>query len=437
MRKLVLFLVVLCSIGVLTLPSSFAQTEEIREKYERFEALLGRGSFFDNHLTGFMLFDLDSQQVIYEKNSHLNFIPASTIKVFTFYATLKTLRDSTHTFRYVSNGNSVKIWGSGDPTWHYHKANNGARIDQFFNRFSEIHLSHSNWKDTGFGYGWQWDDYYYAYSAERSSLPIYGNLAIFNNQQNKPQAQIPLFASMVKTFTKPTWRMERDFHSNTFYYNPNTYNQVRAELPFIASPELSQQLMEFQLKKKVSLSMDPLPANHQLFKSGSLRPLWIELMQESDNFIAEHLLLMVSDYLFSELEAERAIEFIQKTYLNDLPDKPQWVDGSGLSRHNLSTPRSMIQLLSKLEEELSRAELMRIFPQGGINGTIKNNYKAQRPYVFAKTGTMSNNHSLVGYIKGDSGKIYAFAFMNSNYLNKASEIRREMEKVLQFVKQNY
>ncbi|UJP63668.1 D-alanyl-D-alanine carboxypeptidase [Mongoliitalea daihaiensis] len=426
-----------CILSIFVPALVFAQSEEIRQKYERFDDLLGIGSFFDNHLTGFVLVDLDSQQVIYEKNSHLNFIPASTVKIFTFYATLKTLRDSTHTFRYVTEGNTIKIWGAGDPSWQYHKVNNNSRIDQFLNRFSEIQLSYNNWKDHAFGYGWQWDDYYYAYSAERSPLPIFGNLAIFNIQQKKPQAQVPVFASMIKTYDKSTWKMERDLHSNTFFYNPNTYNQARAELPFITSPELTQQLMEYLLKKKVSLHTQTLPANHKLFKSGSLRPLWIELMQESDNFIAEQLLLMVSDYLFAELDAERAIEFIQKTYLNDLPDKAQWVDGSGLSRHNLSTPRAMIQLLSKLEEELPRAELMRIFPQGGINGTIKNNYKAQRPYVFAKTGTMSNNHSLIGYIKGDSGRVYAFAFMNSNYLNKASEVRREMEKVLLFVKEEF
>jgi serine-type D-Ala-D-Ala carboxypeptidase/endopeptidase (penicillin-binding protein 4) len=436
MRKFVL-LALLCFHGFFA-ANSFAQQAEVREKYERFDKLLGIGSFFDNHMTGFMLVDLDSQQVIYEKNSHLNFIPASTVKLFTFYASLKTLRDSTHTFRYTVDGNTIHLWGAGDPSWQYHKVNNNARIEQFLNRFSEIKLSFSNWKDNAFGYGWQWDDYFYAYSPERSSIPLYGNLAIFNAQQKKPQAQIPLFSSKIKTYDKSTWKIERDIHTNTFYYNAAQFNQARAELPFITSPELTQQLLESHLRKKISLSSQALPTTgHKLFKSGSLRPLWIELMQESDNFIAEQLLLMISDHLFMELNAERTIEYIQKTYLIDLPDRAQWVDGSGLSRHNLSTPRSMIQLMSKLEKELPRDELMRIFPQGGVNGTIKNNYKAQRPYVFAKTGTMSNNHSLIGYIKGDSGKVYAFAFMNNNYLNRASEVRREMEQVLLFIKENF
>jgi D-alanyl-D-alanine carboxypeptidase/D-alanyl-D-alanine-endopeptidase (penicillin-binding protein 4) len=140
---------------------------------------------------------------------------------------------------------------------------------------------------------------------------------------------------------------------------------------------------------------------------------------------------------FTEELKQKAIDYIKKTHMTDFPDLPQWVDGSGLSRHNLVTPRSMITLMVKLDNLLPRNELMQLLPQGGINGTLKNNYKARRPYVFAKTGTISNHNSLVGLVKGDSGRLYAFAFMNNNYLNKASEIRREMEKVMLFIKENY
>lgn len=79
-------------------------------------------------------------------------------------------------------------------------------------------------------------------------------------------------------------------------------------------------------------------------------------------------------------------------------------------------------------------ELFELIPTGGVSGSLKNNYQAAQPYIFAKTGTMSNNHSLVGLIKTKSGKTYSFAFMNSNYLNKASEVRSEMEKVLLMVR---
>jgi D-alanyl-D-alanine carboxypeptidase/D-alanyl-D-alanine-endopeptidase (penicillin-binding protein 4) len=55
----------------------------------------------------------------------------------------------------------------------------------------------------------------------------------------------------------------------------------------------------------------------------------------------------------------------------------------------------------------------------------------------AKTGTISNNHSLVGYLKTKNNKIYAFAFMNNNYPYKATVVRNEMEKVLLYIRDNF
>src|SRR5690606_10997890 len=108
-----------------------------------------------------------------------------------------------------------------------------------------------------------------------------------------------------------------------------------------------------------------------------------------------------------------------------------------LSRYNLFTPRTMVGLFEKLYRVVPDEMLYELLPTGGVSGTIKTNYQAATPYIFAKTGTMSNNHSLVGLIKTKSGKTYCFAFMNSNYPWKASVIRREMEKVLISVRDNF
>jgi D-alanyl-D-alanine carboxypeptidase/D-alanyl-D-alanine-endopeptidase (penicillin-binding protein 4) len=90
----------------------------------------------------------------------------------------------------------------------------------------------------------------------------------------------------------------------------------------------------------------------------------------------------------------------------------------------------MVGLFEKLYRVVPDQMLFELLPTGGVSGTIENEYKAETPYIFAKTGTMSNNHSLVGLIRGKSGRYFAFAFMNSNYPWKASLVRREMEKVL-------
>lgn len=407
--------------------SLFAQLN--RDQYIKLESALGEGSFFNGHLTGFMLYDLDSQRVLYEKNSHQRFIPASTTKLFTLFSSLIVLNDSTQTLRYVTEGKTIKIWGSGDPSWKYKKFLQ-PNLQDFLAPYDRVVYSDANMMSPAFGYGWQWDDYYYNYSAERTSLPIYGNLVQVKKVGNAPTVFPASFQPDVFPTQRTIRELERDFHSNKFYYNPNTFRAKEEFIPFITSPELFIKLASEATGKTWIYQSDSLPKIHQEWRGSPLFPILKEMMLESDNFLAEQLMLMVSDRLFQRLDTERAIEHILKTYLYDLPDEPQWVDGSGLSRHDLITPRTMVALFEKIYRMMPDQQLFELLPAGGKAGTLENSYKAEQPYIFAKTGTMSNNHSLVGLIKGKSGRYYCFAFMNSNYPHKASEVRREMEKVM-------
>jgi serine-type D-Ala-D-Ala carboxypeptidase/endopeptidase (penicillin-binding protein 4) len=411
--------------------SAFSQLS--RDQYLKLETALGDQSFFSGHLTGFMLYDLDSQRVLYEKNSQIRFVPASTTKLWTLFAGLLILQDSTQTLRYVASGDTIKIWGSGDPSWKYKKFRQ-PDFQKFLAPYSVVVFSDANQISPSFGYGWQWDDYFYDYSAERSSLPIYGNLVQIRKVGNKPELQPLIFNASLRTSNKPIKNLERDFHSNTFFYNPSTFSGNGSSIPFITNPDLLVQLAADATGKKWIYKEELLPADHKIWRASSLFPLLKEMMLESDNFIAEQVLFMVSDHLFGEIDTERAVDFLLKTHLGDLPDQPKWVDGSGLSRHNLFTPRSMVALFDKIYRILPENQLYELLPTGGVSGTLKNSYQAAKPYIFAKTGTMSNNHSLVGLIKTNGGKTFCFSFMNSNYPYPASTVRREMEKVLVLVR---
>ena len=76
-------------------------------------------------------------------------------------------------------------------------------------------------------------------------------------------------------------------------------------------------------------------------------------------------------------------------------------------------------------------------PASGESGTLKNSYKASKPYIYAKTGTLRNNHSLSGLLITKSGKTLYFSFMNSNYTVPNSQLKQAMEEILITVHDQY
>ena len=163
LKKIFIPLLISCCISILA-SAQISQNNSLAQ----LDSAFGPQSFFDGHLSGFMLYDLESKQVVFEKNSHLYQIPASTVKLLTLYGALQVLQDSTQTLRYQSAGDTLKIWGSGDPSWKY-KDFYQPDFQKIIGNHSIVQFSDANQISPSFGYGWQWDDYYFDYAAERST----------------------------------------------------------------------------------------------------------------------------------------------------------------------------------------------------------------------------------------------------------------------------
>jgi D-alanyl-D-alanine carboxypeptidase/D-alanyl-D-alanine-endopeptidase (penicillin-binding protein 4) len=75
---------------------------------------------------------------------------------------------------------------------------------------------------------------------------------------------------------------------------------------------------------------------------------------------------------------------------------------------------------------------------GGKTGTIRRYYKGDKePYVFGKTGSLSNNHNISGYVVTKSGKTLIFSFMNNNFVAPSSKVRGNMEEILKMIYERY
>ena len=101
----------------------------------------------------------------------------------------------------------------------------------------------------------------------------------------------------------------------------------------------------------------------------------------SDNFIAEQLMIQVGYAKNGKYSVEKGIEYTLDNYMQDIPQKPRWVDGSGLSRYNLFTPESMVYVLKKMYHEIPHDKLFTFLPSGGVSGTLKNTFKNEKPFI--------------------------------------------------------
>jgi D-alanyl-D-alanine carboxypeptidase/D-alanyl-D-alanine-endopeptidase (penicillin-binding protein 4) len=132
------------------------------------------------------------------------------------------------------------------------------------------------------------------------------------------------------------------------------------------------------------------------------------MMHQSDNFFAEQILLMASNELLGYMNDEKIIDTILNADLRDVPQKPQWMDGSGLSRYNLFTPQSFVYILNKMKNEFGLERLKNILPTGG-EGTLAAYYKKDAGFIFAKTGTLSNHCALSGFIITRKNRLLIFS----------------------------
>jgi serine-type D-Ala-D-Ala carboxypeptidase/endopeptidase (penicillin-binding protein 4) len=389
---------------------------------------------------GFALYDPERKKFLIEYQSDRYFTPASNTKIFTFYSSLKLLGDSTITFKFIQQNDSLIFWGMGDPSFlNPDTFSNGKPLEFLQSQPGKLFFSSSNFQTESLGPGWAWDDYSYSYSAERSPMPLYGNLISIKKDSSMFKIEPPRF---FEHFTEATLSREyeeviRELDNNQLTYYPGKSNGSEWKVPVRYSSDLMVDLLSDTLKRMVEEINWLLPEDAKEVQGVPLDSVYRVMMQDSDNFIAEQLLLQCSGMVSDTLKPEIAIDYVVKHYLSDLPDEPRWVDGSGLSRYNLFTPRSIVMLWNKIQSEVPQERLFKLLAVGGRNGTIKDWYRNEVPYIFGKTGTLSNNHALSGYLVTRKGKILIFSMMNNNYLATTTEVRKRMEKVLYTIHEKF
>ena len=406
---------------------------------------------FRHAFVGFMLYNPGADRTIACQYDNKYMTPASNTKLYTFYAGTRLLGQAVPAMQYILKGDSLIFWGTGNPLFLHPGVNDRAVLDFLSTRKEKLFYRPRPMEDFHFGPGWSWDDYGSYDSAEKSVFPIYGNsITSFLNRKNQAVSIHPAYfrpnfqpGDSVENGGKS--HIDRKETTNQYrYFIGKASDRDEEEVdslvtPFLYSDTLFVKLLADTLNKPVSFyrGLPQMEAAKTLY-SMPVDTLFKHMLQPSDNLFAEQILLMASGLSGDTLSTKVVIDRMQEEVFHNWQDAPVWVDGSGLSRYNMFTPRSMIRLLKVLREEIGEDRLFALLPAGGVSGTLKNWYGVEKePYVFAKTGTLSNNHSLSGYLKTKSGKTLLFCIMVNHYAHSTSLVRESMGVMLEKIRKAY
>lgn len=380
------------------------------------------------------------------------FVPASNTKIPTCYAAMKYLGDSLVGLRYneyiESNRKRISIQPTGDPTFLHPDFKDHPVLD-FFQKDTSMIFALSmddNWKEKSLGSGWSWNDYSEAYMTERSSFPIYGNVIRFYGTKPglliKPGSIEPVcgFCTDVDetiSFTSKKYSFSRLKDKNVFLWDYAKNDITTVEVPFITSRDQTIQFLKDTVKGLKLKSFSGLPLwKPTVIHSQPTDSLLKPMMHRSDNFFAEQSLLMVSNEHLGYMNDAKIIDTLLKTDFKDLPQKPRWVDGSGLSRYNLFSPQDFVFILNKMKNEFGMTRIKNILATGG-EGTLSSYYKKDSTFIYAKTGTLSGVVAISGFLSTKKGKELIFSVLVNNHQGSATNVRRAVEKFIEGVREKY
>jgi D-alanyl-D-alanine carboxypeptidase/D-alanyl-D-alanine-endopeptidase (penicillin-binding protein 4) len=388
--------------------------------------------------TGVCVMDLSTGQYLYNYQGDKYFIPASNMKLLTCYAAMKYLGDSLDGIEVIETPDALKLLPTGDPTLLHPDFAQQPVFTYLSKAAKPLQAAALPWKENAWGSGWSWSDYEAEYMAERSALPIYGNVLTLTGSGADIQA-IPRYFTPVLTgdgqkgYVK---QVQRQLHENRFTYTATGVQNKPYSITFITSDSLNMHLLADTLHKPIqwlapagdSAIQGPQDKRY-VIHSRPVDSLLRIMMHRSDNFYAEQTLLMAGRKRLNDMRTAPVIQAMLEQDYKGMPQQPRWVDGSGLSRYNLVTPQDFVWLLAQMKASFSWERITGIL-QTGDAGTLTGYYKAYAGRIYAKTGTLSNNIALSGYLITRKNKVLAFSVLVNNHQAPTGVIRRGVEQFL-------
>ena len=423
-------------------------------------------------------------RVLYSRNGDKLFTPASNMKIYTTAATIDLLGADYHwrTSVYadkqpdasgVVDGN-VTLYGRGAPDLQTKSLISLA--DQMYQRGvrrvrGDIVGDESYFRGELYGLGWQWNDLQWYFGAEPSALTVDENsfdLTITPAKKVGESATLTLNrAANYVHLINHTNTAERDAATTIGINRGLSDNEllVWGDFPVggrafgaglsIPKPSLwaatlfKQTLITRGIKIEGEVrSRDFRVAEGDKFdpqkafeiaqeNSAALSEIVRHTNKESDNLYAELILRTLgkergasSPDADSRKNRERGDDEAGVAVVRSWLDRNAVAtddlairDGSGLSRLDLVTPEATARLLVAISRTNSATAFRDSLPIAGRDGTLGGRLPREAGRVFAKTGTLTYDHSLSGYAVTPDGEVLAFSIFCNDASGEGNAIR--------------
>jgi D-alanyl-D-alanine carboxypeptidase/D-alanyl-D-alanine-endopeptidase (penicillin-binding protein 4) len=117
------------------------------------------------------------------------------------------------------------------------------------------------------------------------------------------------------------------------------------------------------------------------------------------------------------------------------PDEYTLLDGSGMSRQNLVTPRATVKLLKYATTQPWGDRYKMSLPVGGVDGTLANRFRGTpaENHVHGKTGSLGHVNALSGYLETMKGDRIAFAIFANNHNLQGRKATETIDQIVEAI----
>ena len=426
---------------------------------------------------------LDSGDVLFAHQADRLVMPASTLKIITLAVAAERLGwDYRYETRLLSAAPLVDgvlrgdliVRGTGDPTIHTNAEDGVPVFDVWAETLLDSGITAIDGRvigdddlveDAAPGFGWSWDDLPYGYATPGGALQHRDNVVLVTVYPGSVAGENAVIEVRPTTSgMQVVNRVETVFPEGetelALKRTPDGALEVLGAVPASAAPVFRtasvqnptvffvRALRQTLVTRGITVSGDAVDLDEvdatvagdalrvlAIHRSPPLSDIAGTLMRVSQNLYAETLLRTLDqDRRPRTADAGRDVmrDVLESWGIG--PSRVIVADGSGLSRYNYITARTLVDVLQRMHDDPRHAVSFRAtLPVAARSGTLATRLAGTSAAgnVHAKTGSMSNVRALSGYLTSADGEALAFAVLANHFSGPASPILTLIDRVVE------